>query len=72
MQVIGDQNGLDFVADAQLGKNILPMPYHRRHRNIQGLCYGLSSTSGTGTYTISQSQLYTAIENDNGYGGLIW
>lgn len=30
-------------------------------------------TSGYGTtYTISQSELYTAIENDNGNGALIW
>ncbi len=29
-------------------------------------------TSGYGTYTISQSHLYNAIENDNGNGALIW
>ncbi len=29
-------------------------------------------TTGYGVKTISQSQLYTAIENDNNNGGLIW
>jgi hypothetical protein len=29
-------------------------------------------TSGYGTHTMSQSQLYSAIENDNGNGALIW
>ncbi|GHO87138.1 hypothetical protein [Dictyobacter formicarum] len=33
---------------------------------------GVCGTAGTGHYTISQQQLYNAIENDNGNGALVW
>lgn len=33
---------------------------------------GVCGTAGTGHYTITQQQLYNAIENDNGNGALVW
>ncbi len=30
------------------------------------------NADGTGIYTISQQQLYNAVENDNGNGGIVW